>query len=55
MKMGSAGAAPGVWEAPLEVRWGCPRWLFFGPSEVEMGVSQLCHSIPYIFNPNPNP
>ena len=37
---GAAGAAPGAWEALLRSRWGCPRWLFFRPSEVEVGVSQ---------------
>ena len=41
MKMcsaGAAGAAPGAWEALLRLRWGCPRWPFFRPSGVEVGV-----------------
>ena len=48
MKMcsaGAAGAASVAWEALLRVRWGCPRWLFFGPSEVEVGVRQNLHFI----------
>lgn len=38
------GAAPGAWGALLGARWGCPRWQFFGPSGVEVGVSQ---SLPF--------